>query len=731
MPEQLLLTPGFNRELGSPAHMQDSGYLPVCVVTDLKGKILIRNMAPVGKREWLVTKAKVSINRFWTASTAVVQCSMEATSLSDYFPALCGDKKILGFKHRGSGQLPPDFQENPGPLRPTDEICIYMGYIESLRPVEQKDIDEDRLLRVFIGPIDTITATGTSRAGTNILIQCRDRMKYLMDSLGTYNTGDSVQTLITALAEDNSTEDVNAPKDDNTAQKKTGLSRVDVVLTLARRAVGDLRDAPSLADKRAECDFVAGVGVDLGEWLDTTMASGAASSAAANTTTSSSSPRDAFNTPQSGNTESTQTPPAAGSATNSPTTSTSDTPAAAAADNTPAPSTSTPTTATTTEDTTQNKPASSPGVVADEASIFALYEGPNTGAKWKGRLAPYTTNKDVEVSRTLKLNILTGRHSYERADITANFQVTDRVPVEYIKYMSMQEPWPTEFFAHHQTGEYWYANRGTDFSGFEDKKRLYRSYYYRRWPEGTVPDIRQMCISFREERSSIGMKTNIIADGGKNDGGNTEAPRVGKVHISSTPEWLVDRVIPASYYVVSDPTASDGVSLAAVALMYARQTSKDLRVATAKLTGDPTFIPGEAVQVAGSPLHSDPVSSDQLKKDKDDAKALLADYQALDKDILIKIKDGTTSSPALVVKPSITKKEVGINIRDAGKGGEDDIKSTRQYCPALYGYPEDEGTRKMVFTSPPNTVWRVEGITHSYNDGEPGYYTELALLSPF
>ncbi|MFM6052206.1 MAG: hypothetical protein ACKPA7_11270, partial [Sphaerospermopsis kisseleviana] len=37
----------------------------------------------------------------------------------------------------------------------------------------------------------------------------------------------------------------------------------------------------------------------------------------------------------------------------------------------------------------------------------------------------------------------------------------------------------------------------------------------------------------------------------------------------------------------------------------------------------------------------------------------------------------------------------------------------------------------VAFRDDPETIWRVEGLIHRFNDGTPGYYTELGLITPF
>ena len=649
------MAPAYNAKLGDNCHMKGNGYIPVCVVTDIAGKILIRNIEPPGVTKWLVTKAKVTVNRFWSSSTALVQCTINADDLSRGFPEILGTRGIAGFGNRtvsAGGKAVPSAEpalmsvNYEIPLRPTVEVCIYLGYIDTLRPVTEKDLQENRLLRVFVGGVDTITTTGTNRNGTNLLIQVRDRMKYLMDSLGTYNSDDNTRSLSSTsplLTEVKAT------------QEAKGLSRADVILAIARRSVGDLRDSKAVigdAILQGPCSLVRGVGIDSN--IKDTAASGS-----------------------------------------------------------------------TTPD--------------DSLKAYAKYD---SNSKWVGLLGASTKNGRLPYPG-LKFNILTGRKPYSAGAITSNFQVSERVPIEFIKYLANQEPWPTEMFADHRSGEYWYVNRGSDISGFSDPLRFNRTYYYRLYPNNVVPDPRQMCLSFREERSSIGLRTNIIVT---NQKGSESRGSILTTHLISVPPTLQSPegrplAYPAAYYTVVDPSATDAVSVGALAIKYARQLSKDLRAATCKVVGDPSLCPGEALQVAGSPLVKfDPV---KLNEDRELLTRQIDAFVGIDSSIEQQLKfDGQpkteiTKNPNLIVKetPPAGSTPVVLDQPFEAKvsgGSTEVIKGAQQLCNLAFdsGQPI-ETVNALNFKPAPETVWRVEGLTHLYNDSEEGYYTELALLSPF
>lgn len=658
MADRRLMAPAYNPKLGDSCHMRGNGYIPVCVVTDIAGKILIRNMEPPGVTKWLVTKAKVTVNRFWSSSTALVQCTINADDLGKGFPGILGTGGIAGFANRtvsaggkavSSSEAAMMSTNYDIPLRPTVEVCVYLGYIDTLRPVTQKDLQENRLLRVFVGGVDTITTTGTNRNGTNLLIQIRDRMKYLMDSLGTYNSDDNTRSLSSTsplLA------DFTATKEGSLPEEKE-LTRADVILAIARRSVGDLRDSRAIVGDsdsplQGPCSLVRGVGIDSN--IQNTAAKTAAN--------------------------------------------------------------------------------------AEPDESLKAYAKYDPKSKWAGLLGASTKNGPLPYPG-LKFNILTGRKSYSTGAITSNFQVSERVPIEFIKYLSNQEPWPTEMFADHRSGEYWYVNRGTDVTGFSDPLRFNRVYYYRLYPNGVVPDPRQMCLSFREERSAIGLRTNIIVT---NQKGSESKGSILTTHLVSVPPLLQTPVgrplpYPASYYTVVDPSAIDPVSVGALAIKYARQLSKDVKAATTRVIGDPSLCPGEALQVVGSPLvNFDPA---KLNEDRELLTRQIDAFAGIDSDIDQQLKYEDTKNANLIIKetPKAGQKPALLDqpfeVKVSG-GNTEAIKGAQQLCNLAFDSDQSiETVNALNFKPAPETVWRVEGLTHLYNDSEEGYYTELALLSPF
>ena len=659
--------------LGANCHQQRQAQIPVWVVTDLAGNILLANAPQAGnaqQNQWMVTGGRITVNRFFQASTAMIVLSCSNTNFDVAYPTL--PTKVARAVTNKSSPEPQLIYDLSYPLDKNDEICIWCGYIDQLRPVVTKDLQEHRLLRTFIGAIDTISVVGSTTQGVTMIIQCRDRMKYLMDSVGTFNTSD-----FNPLAGGSANKaDVNAT-DSNDATLKDKITRSDIILEIARRCLGHLQGSPAIANLAVECDSVCGMRINPGYVAEYTQVN----------------------------------------------------------------------------DT-------------DGTGYQAMYDISNSensyaGHKYsKGNPIPFiggrTTTPTIPVpSIDPTFNIVTGRLPYKRDSLDAkslasNQNITDRVPAEFIKFLSMQEPWPTEFFCDARSGEYWYAPRGLDISGLADPKRFFRTYFFRNAPAGALNEIKasatkmvgdivssiinppanesttpapdaastddvivewkgrnykvnrakvldqltfnlftdlnpfkkpltaeektvvdiikqlkdadssnsstlaqwaetffqqnivdadtaqvldqqakalkteslvslnssislvpdlgtihtaQAALLFREESSTINWRSNIIVTSRLN---TDEAGKQRAVHLKLIPSWLKGRNFACSYFTAEDETLGNNqAELVTVALAFARLYSKELKAATIHILGDPSMVPGECVQVFGSPLHPD------------------------------------------------------------------------------------------------------------------------------
>lgn len=178
------------------------------VVTDLKGEILYSNVG-----NWVLSGVKTYETRFWSSGQATV---------------------ILTGKIDEQQELIEDYDHK---LSTETQFCIWLGWIDRPRPIKKKDLEEGRLVRTFIGVVDTLQFTGTGEGGTTIKVVARDRMKWLMDSEIYYTMSDSVM---------------------QKTSKESEFNRSQIILDIAKRAVGVF----ATGENDQKCD-TSGCGVDI------------------------------------------------------------------------------------------------------------------------------------------------------------------------------------------------------------------------------------------------------------------------------------------------------------------------------------------------------------------------------------------------------------------------------------------------------------------------------------
>lgn len=183
---------------------QVSNNVPVGVITDLQNNILISNLAKDASTnyaktsgEWLVSGARAMITRFWASSTASIVIVPHMPSIYNTCPPL---PEGIGIER---------------------EFCLWLGYIETIRRVTVKDLQDGRLLKVFVGVVDNIKSTASAKGGYTIQIQARDRVKWLMDSDVYYSVHEISKVYKSSMGTD-----------------QMGVPRSLLVHDICRRAVG-------------------------------------------------------------------------------------------------------------------------------------------------------------------------------------------------------------------------------------------------------------------------------------------------------------------------------------------------------------------------------------------------------------------------------------------------------------------------------------------------------------
>jgi hypothetical protein len=520
------------------------------------------------------------VTRFWAASTGYI---------------------IMAAK--GVNKDIPDFPFDKAGIE--RELCIWLGYLDFLRPVVQADLGT-RLLRVFVGVVDNVKGVGSATGGETVAIQLRDRMKWLMDTVVTYN-----------------------PATDKTAGDAP--LRSNLILEVAQRGIGQVENDQggcAVCGKKILWDqqYLYDIG-DKG--------------------------------PNNASPDISNIPP---------------------------------------------------------ADLWYQNNGP---------LAASTRTRSIKVNDNPYFRIYTTRAAVNLQQGT-NFLVSQQIPVDVLKYLAMQEVYPTEVFQDSRDGNLYYAPRANDVSGLSDSKRFYRTYFYKRYPDSLPvgggdacpPDPNQMLLAFSEEQSSIGLKTNFYVTKSSPTAQNG-AGDDWTLHLRVKPNSLPESYA-CHYARVYDDTITTPEEAAVVALNAARIMGKEVRAGLMVCLGDPSLTPGEVIQVLGSVIQPTKGFSSALE----DRQKFL-DYNNrynqnlktyAEESIKNAGKAADTLQGASVSLPLIDGSSVTMNLSGSNQQNQDSLNCN----------PSTQNTISSV-----TTMWRVEAVVYKLNQGSKGFSTEVALCDPF
>jgi hypothetical protein len=198
---------------------------------------------------------------------------------------------------------------------------------------------------------------------------------------------------------------------------------------------------------------------------------------------------------------------------------------------------------------------------------------------------------------------------------TAQWQVLDRTPLQIIKWIAIKEERPMDLFASHVNGDFCLVPRVLDVSGFKDKSRHYRTYFFRDYPRQCDPPCAgQLIIGLRTFTTTIGTFNRFtIVDNSNTSGAGLSVLESVTLTIDSVPFLLQGRTPtpPCRTKLIYDgglgTYANDNSYGAAliVAMSTSSQVSRDISGIEFQILGDPTFFPGEAVRVFNTFLHDE------------------------------------------------------------------------------------------------------------------------------
>lgn len=587
--------------LGDACHYSFNSTVPVAVITNLKGEIILSSYLEPNKVEhqgyWVISGARAMITRFWASST----CSV---NLVPNLPTMGLIPKVL-----------------PIQINIEREFCLWLGYIEQVRPVIQEDLAEGRLLRVFIGIIENIKSTASATGGYTIQLQARDRMKWFMDSSVYFNAQQLTK--------------VNNPEVEG-GKSSTAVTRSDIIHSIARKSVGV-----------GEGDACQGCGKDI---------------------------------------------------------------------------------------------MLNPDWVVDVATgdsvlqANAWYGDANQPLVGRTRIL----ESELIVPENPEIRIYTTRVGIETSAAGPNFLLNGQTPVEVIKTLAFQEVYPTEFFQNHRDGNFYYYPRANDSTSLTDPKRFFRTYYFMMGGDST--NINQRLLALREEKSSIGLKTNFIV--AKNSPESNESSAFGDMmlHLRTRPYELIGVPIACKFHRVHDPTITKYAEAAVIATSMARIWARETKVGMAILLGDPSLVPGEILQVMGSPL----VDYGGLDPDGGVTRAAGDRQKFYEYDNNWNNLIGQYKQSSATNTTSLNEQGAGVTVNESASKIQIDMfdKSVAHYNSPVENTDYNElicnmssyllnSQSNIGFNRPPETIWRADAVMHKFNSGSKGYSTEVVLVTPF
>lgn len=657
-------------DLGSLCHQQADGQVPVCVITDIKNNILLTNQ-PGDHSDWVVTRSRVNITRMWTSSTALIKCTCQLLDPAEITPPLT---KITPFR--------------PISVNTTQDTGLPKSSIEEGN-VNTKNTEGDLLyplgigdeIRIFLGYIDSISdIVTTEMLGLRLLctfVGCIDIVTEVSSSTDglsvTLECRDRLKYITdsySSFSADDLTETIlGATPGARQSTRIDGVTnRPSLILTLAQRAVGDFTG--DTACSYANCGYKINKG-------------------------------DIFHDP--------------------------DTP--------------------------------------DYQNLFDFSTDPSqTSSLLQQKLI---SSPIVKVKGFPQFNIMSTRLGFSKdsGDVKPP-TISERIAIETIKFLSLQENQHTEVFCHHVDGDLYYVPRINDSLGLKQKSKFYRTYFNRISPPGfrqlydyenedkLKEEILHPCqkiILYREEQTLLSTKSNIQVKSSKDS--QEEIQKYVFSVKSVIPRFQTDRAFPCSYFSIFDDSLSTALDYISVGLQFARRVSKEVRACSIHLIGDPSLSPSEIVQViTGSCNFSNTFykesNNNEIKKltpkdilqnalqDRADYKTYYEEYQSINKFFVDKRPDYvsiTGGGSTQVSDLPIDKTQQQTSTMNVSK-----IQSTSEstFCERVPNSSTTNTTSSTNintsnFKSDPPSIFRIEAITHRFNDGKLGYYTELALLSPF
>lgn len=666
---------------------------PIAVITSLSGEIISTTKTSSSVNSWVIQKSKTIITRFWSAA----QCE---------FSLVCNSVD----SHSSLLYLPSFYKIER-------EFCLWHGYISDGEVYQiTSEMLGKNLRRVFIGVLETISRVGSDQGGISVNFSARDRMKWLMDTTVTFNP---------YRKEDKVSADVSNVGGKSSSGTEKGIPRSEIILEVARRGIGqtDLtqcvhcgKDIVSSSSFFYDKALTSGDMPEPDSWYVSADFSTSSAQLVKDLTVKLQAAKLEFDKKAVLYTQ-------------------KQTEYDRLKNN------------SSGLNRLENQLNQAKSEYEDAKDLYQEINGQLyriqeqdqlykiNASKVSGKLTgPLGGNPPIQVSvnENPEFRIFTTRPAINLQE-KGDFLIDDKKPAELVKFFAMQEVYPTELFQDSRDGNLYYAPRMADSSGLSDSERFYRTYYFG-IPDtilstlpNTLTDYRrynQKLIRFKEEETSIGLKTNFIVKGSNLYSKNSSS--AFNVHLRVKPYALKEEKFACKVSTYNDETISSLEEAVVVAFNVARLFGRETRAATGVLIGDPSIVPGEICQVSSLWSVDDYQKLPSFLKEERDAylgsQSVLSKAKALIKDFDSKLAD-----------PKNEEFEVDLPMGEKLKGKALDQKDEQLEDPETILCKDTSkvySDNRVGFNREPSSIWRTEAVIHNFNHTGQGYTTEVAWSSP-
>lgn len=307
-----------------------------------------------------------------------------------------------------------------------------------------------------------------------------------------------------------------------------------------------------------------------------------------------------------------------------------------------------------------------------------------------------------------------------------NMNVEGQPPIDVMRYMANAELWPTELFVDHRTGHFFYIPKSTHFRKDGMPSRVYvvskpvqiQDMYY-------PPNVHE----WQMEWSTFGYKNNfhVMSIGTSSSG--SELPLHYYFSLVESPGGrILPSYIAPRHMRISDPMATlddtGAASALVTALSMARVLSRDIRVGTIVVDGDPKMLPGYSCWIFNTGLFN--VDSLQMASEqyqKAITPANLSEYMTQAYQCYKEQAFGQMSNreyygvPAAMTVSNAANQTISTEI-------EDDSSAT-EFDKLVGNEPLYKGTNQIRQTG---IVLRADTVQHIFcTNLRKGYQTEILL----